>query len=251
MRNGTSIGVIIPALDEERAIARVISDIPDWVDRIVVVDNGSTDRTRDVARIAGADVVDEPKRGYGSACLKGISILQESDIIVFIDGDHSDHAEEMDLLVDPIIRGEADFVIGSRRLGNAKPGALTPQQRFGNALACTLMRLIWRTRYTDLGPFRAISRPALERLQMADKNYGWTVEMQIRAAQYGLETIEVPVAYRKRIGVSKVSGTVKGTVLAGYKILTTIARFALAPNPARKSGFSPRTTAAPLNKPGE
>ncbi|MBI1383788.1 MAG: glycosyltransferase [Rhizobiales bacterium] len=236
MRLARTVAVIIPALDEEKAIARVIADIPAWVDRIVVVDNGSRDRTGDVALAAGAEVVLEPARGYGSACLRGMAETATADIIVFIDGDHADHAEAMADLVDPIARGDADFVIGSRALGRREPGSLTPQQIFGNRLACWLMRLIWGVRHTDLGPFRAIARGALDGLRMADRNYGWTVEMQIRAAERGLRTLEVPVDYRARIGVSKVSGTVKGTVLAGYKILFTITRFALFSR-ARRRGY--------------
>ncbi len=227
MRQDAVIGVVIPALNEERAIARVIADIPSWVDRIVVVDNGSHDRTGEVAREAGAEVAVEGERGYGAACQKGIDALPTADVIVFLDGDYSDHPDEMARLVDPIVSGEADFVIGSRVRGTLQPGALTPQQRLGNWLACRLMRLIWGIRYTDLGPFRAIRSDALQRLEMADRNYGWTVEMQIKAAELGLATLEVPVNYRPRIGVSKVSGTVKGTVLAGAKILSTIARFAV------------------------
>jgi len=228
MRNGQTIGVMIPALNEADAIAHVIGDIPDWVDRIVVVDNGSTDDTARVARDAGAEVIAQPERGYGAACLMGIAHLTNSDIIVFVDGDRADHADRMADLVDPIAEGTVDFVVGSRALGAVEPGALTIPQRFGNALACKLMRWIWGAPFTDLGPFRAISRPALERLGMADRNYGWTVEMQIKAMRCGLRVAEVPVPYRNRIGVSKVSGTVKGTVLAGSKILLTIGRYGLS-----------------------
>ena len=232
MRFGKSVGVIIPALDEAKGIGRVISDIPDWVDRIVVVDNGSRDATIQIARDAGAEVVSEPYQGYGSACLKGIATVGDVDITVFVDGDYSDHADRMGDLVDPIAKDDADFVVGSRRLGKAELGSLTVSQRFGNRLACLLMRWIWKSDFTDLGPFRAISRASLERLNMQDRTYGWTVEMQIRALQYGLRAIEVPADYRNRIGTSKVSGTIRGTISAGYKILTTIGRFALSPNPA-------------------
>jgi glycosyltransferase involved in cell wall biosynthesis len=223
MRAGRRIGVVIPALDEELAIGRVIADIPPWVDRIVVVDNGSTDRTAEVARGAGALVVHEPHRGYGAACLAGLAQVEDMDIVVFLDGDFSDHPEEMAALVDPILSGACALVIGARVPDR---GALTPQQRVGNWLACRLMRLIWGARHTDLGPFRAIERESLGQLDMRDRNFGWTIEMQIKAAARGLAVREVPVRYRVRIGTSKISGTVKGTVLAGYKILSTIGRLA-------------------------
>ena len=226
MRAGRSIAVVIPARDEERAIGLVLAEIPAWVDRVIVADNGSRDRTAEVARAKGAEVVAEPEPGYGAACLAGIKAAGAADIIVFLDGDHSDFPDEMDQLVDPIIAGEAHFVVGSRALGQPERGSLTPQQIFGNWLATRLIRLIWGMRYTDLGPFRAISRDALERLRMADRTYGWTVEMQIKAIEAGLKVREVPVRYRRRIGVSKVSGTVKGTIMAGTKILWIIARHA-------------------------
>ncbi len=227
MRNGSRIGVVIPALNEEQAIGRVIADIPSWVDTIVVADNGSTDRTVETARAAGATVTHEPDAGYGAACLAGIAALPPVDVVVFLDGDYSDFAQDMAGLVDPLTADGVDLVIGSRALGEREPGSLTPQQVFGNWLATRLIRLIWGVRFTDLGPFRAIRTPALQRLAMRDRNYGWTVEMQIKAAAAGLETRETPVRYRRRIGVSKVSGTLKGTVMAGYKILTTIGRYAL------------------------
>ena len=228
MRLGKRIGVVIPALDEERAIGRVIADIPDWVDAIVVADNGSRDATASVAVTYGATVVREPERGYGAACQKGIGALGAVDIVVFLDGDYSDYPQEMAALVDPIARGDADLVIGSRVTGSAQRGALMPQQRFGNWLACRLMRALWRVDYTDLGPFRAICQDALGRLAMRDRNFGWTVEMQIKAAQAGMRAIEVPVSYRPRIGVSKVSGTITGSVRAGWTILAVIARAAMA-----------------------
>jgi glycosyltransferase involved in cell wall biosynthesis len=229
MRGGAFVAVIIPALDEERAIGRVLKDIPAWVDLVVVVDNGSLDGTAAVARAHAALVVAEHEKGYGAACLRGLAETPAADIIVFLDGDYSDHPEEMASLVDPIAGGSCDMVIGSRVLGNAEQGSLMPQQRFGNWLATWLIRLIWRVRYTDLGPFRAIGRTSLARLAMRDRSYGWTVEMQIKAAIAGLRIKEVPVSYRRRIGVSKVSGTVKGTIKAGYKILSLIGRFAVAP----------------------
>lgn len=237
MRNGRRVGVVIPALDEEAAIGRVIADIPAWVDCTVVADNGSRDRTADVARAAGAIVTSEPEPGYGAACLAGIEALPPVDIVVFMDGDYSDHGEDMAELVDPIAVGCCEMVIGSRVLGAREAGALTVQQQFGNWLATRLIRLFWGARYTDLGPYRAIDRGALERLAMTDRTYGWTVEMQIKAAKLGLRATEVPARYRRRIGVSKISGTIRGTVLAGTKILSIIARQALrpggAPLPAR------------------
>lgn len=229
MRNGQRIAVIIPALDEERAIGHVLADIPAWVDRIVVVDNGSTDRTAEIARNGGAIVVSEPERGYGAACLAGIAKTEGADIIVFVDGDYSDHPEEIVALVDPIIAGAADMVIGSRVLGEREAGSLAPQQRFGNWLATRLIHLFWGVRYTDLGPFRAVSAKALRTLAMADRTYGWTVEMQIKSAIAGLRAEEVPVRYRRRIGTSKISGTIKGTIKAGWKILSMIARYAIVP----------------------
>ena len=222
------IGVVIPALDEELAIAQVIADIPEWVDDIVVVDNGSRDRTAAVAETKGARVVHESERGYGAACQTGIRALQDVDIVVFLDGDYSDYPEEMPLLVDPIVAHEADFVVGSRVTGNAQRGALTLQQRFGNWLACRLMRHLWGCAYTDLGPFRAIRRDALTRLGMVDRGYGWTVEMQIKSAKAGLRSLEVPVSYRPRIGKSKISGTLYGSFVAGTTILGWIARSTLS-----------------------
>ena len=227
MRQGARIGVVIPALNEEQAIGNVVRDIPAWVDVIVVADNGSRDRTAEVATAAGAVVVHEAERGYGAACLAGIQKAGAVDIVVFVDGDYADHVEDMAGVVDPIITQEQDFMLVSRALGERENGALTPQQQFGNWLATRLIRLFWGARYTDLGPFRAIRRTALEKLRMADRNYGWTVEMQIKAAEHGLKFAEVPGRYRRRIGVSKVSGTVKGTIMAGYKILLIIARHAI------------------------
>ena len=228
MRSSVRIGLVIPARDEAGAIGRVLADVPAWVDHVVVCDNGSRDGTGDVARAAGATVVGEPARGYGAACLAALAALPPVDIVVFADGDYSDHVEDMARLVDPIIDGACEFVVGSRALGAAEPGALTPQQRFGNWLATRLIRLLWGARYTDLGPFRAIRAAALDRLAMADRNFGWTVEMQIKAVEAGLVWREVPVRYRARIGTSKVSGTLSGTIGAGTKILYIIARHALA-----------------------
>ncbi len=238
MRNNLRISVIIPAVDEEQSIGKVIDEIPDWVDEIIVVDNGSKDRTADAALSAGAKVLNEPRPGYGSACLTGIASLDNPDIVVFLDGDYSDYPEEMTILVDPIVGGSSELVIGSRVLGRAQKGALSPQARFGNWLACKLIRLFWKVHFTDLGPFRAIRFSTLNKLHMSDPDYGWTVEMQIKAAQQRTRVIEVPVRYRKRIGKSKVSGTIRGVFLAGTKILTTIFVSALGfgkSGPGRKS----------------
>ena len=227
MRHGARIGVVIPAQNEQNAIAKVIGDLPGWVDEIIVADNGSTDATADEARAAGAQVVSEPEPGYGAACLKGIAALGPVDVVAFTDGDYADYPEDLADLVDPILVEHVDLVIGSRAIGERQPGALTPQQIFGNWLATRLIGLFWGTKFTDLGPFRAISNEALQRLAMADRNFGWTVEMQIKAAKARLNCREVPARYRRRIGISKVSGTLKGTVMAGYKILWMIGRHAL------------------------
>ena len=222
MRHNQFVSVVIPALNEENAIGQVIEALPDWVDQIVVADNGSEDNTADTARRLGAEVVFEAVPGYGAACLKGLSVVKRADIIVFLDGDHSDFPEDAHKLVDPIAEGTHDFVLGSRALGAVQKGALTPAQIFGNWLACFLMRRRWQTPYTDLGPFRAIRAELFNRLEMVDQTYGWTIEMQIKAFVQGARILEVPIRYRQRVGVSKISGTVKGTVLAGYKILATI-----------------------------
>jgi glycosyltransferase involved in cell wall biosynthesis len=198
----------------------------------VVADNGSTDGTARVAREGGAEVVEARRRGYGSACLAGLDHLRRTgppDIVVFVDADFSDHPEELPALVAPILAGEADLVIGSRVLGSRERGALLPQARAGNLVACLLIRIFYGHRFTDLGPFRAIRWDALERLQMADPDFGWTAEMQVKAVRLGLRSAEVPVSYRRRVGVSKITGTVSGTLRAGYKILWTVARHIRAP----------------------
>lgn len=243
MRRGTKIAVVIPALNEEDAIGRVIAAIPHWVDDIVVADNGSTDRTAEVSMQAGARVIKEPCRGYGAACLAGIAALDEPGVVVFLDGDFSDRPEEMSSLVDPILDGRAEMVIGSRTLGLRERGALTPQQRFGNALACLLIRLFWGARPTDLGPFRAIRYESLIALNMRDRDYGWTVEMQVKAARRRMKVVEVPASYRRRLGKSKISGTLRGVVGAGTKILWTI--FAEAVN----SHFLHRSPSPPAEPP--
>lgn len=222
MREGKKITVIIPALNEELSIGLVLDHVPPWADDIIVADNGSSDRTAAVAAAHHARVVSAPQRGYGSACLAGIAAIREADVVVFLDGDFSDHPEEMGLLVDPVARGKVDFVVGSRVTGRREKGSLTIQQRFGNSLACALIRLFWKVRFTDLGPFRAIRLDSLIALEMRDRDYGWTVEMQIAATVARLRVLEVPVSYRKRIGRSKVSGTVRGVFGAGTKILYTI-----------------------------
>jgi hypothetical protein len=244
---GRTVGVIIPALNEEAALPAVLAELPDGVDEVLVVDNGSTDRTAEAARRCGARVVCEPCRGYGAACLRGLSELGEHDIVVFLDGDHSDHPQELPRLVRPVAEDQADFVLGSRLAGKREPGAMPPQSVWGNRLACFLMRLLFGVSYSDLGPFRAIRREALDRLGMRDRNFGWTVEMQIKAARAGLRILEVPVPYRRRIGTSKISGTVLGTVKAGYKILWTIFRYGvLAPSPGAESGRA--SASAPLRR---
>lgn len=221
------IGVIIPALNEEHSIALVIENIPSVVDEVVVVDNGSTDHTAEYAEHSGATVLYESRKGYGYACLKGIDHLRQhsTDVIVFLDGDFSDYPEELPELLKPIADERYDLVIGSRTLGVRERGALLPQAILGNWLASILIRLFWGYRFTDLGPFRAIRVSALEQMKMSDPTFGWTVEMQIKAAKLKLRCKEVPVRYRKRIGKSKVSGTVAGTIQASAKILFTIARY--------------------------
>jgi glycosyltransferase involved in cell wall biosynthesis len=231
------IVVIIPALNEAAAIGQVIEEIPrDLAARVIVCDNGSTDDTAAVARAAGATVVYEAERGYGAACLRAISSLPgDTDIVVFLDADHSDFPEDMPALLAPLLDGSADLVIGSRTKGKAENGALLPHQRFGNRLATTLIYLFWGVRYSDLGPFRAIRRDALAALDMRDRNFGWTIEMQIKAIQNGLKTVEVPARYRVRIGESKISGTITGSVKAGAKILGCIFRFAIHERRARRT----------------
>ena len=232
---------LIPAFNEALSVGGVVGSVlAAGVDRVVVIDNASTDGTAAVARRAGAVVVPEPRRGYGQACLAGIDWVRRQpeapDVVVFLDADASDDLGDLPALLAPI-RDGADLVIGSRvrgqRAGRVEAGALLPQARWGNALACALMRARWGAAFTDLGPFRAIRWPALRSLGMADTTFGWTVEMQVRAVRAGLACAEVPVAYRRRIGTSKITGTVTGTVRAGAKILWTIGRFALRRGAAR------------------
>jgi glycosyltransferase involved in cell wall biosynthesis len=232
--------LIIPALNEEECLPLLFDAMPaDLFRWIVVADNGSTDRTGEVARERGAIVVREPERGYGAASLAAMAALPaEAEIVVWMQADLSENPGQAEELLAPIRAGEADLVIGSRTMGRAEKGALLPHQEFGNTLACFLMRLFWRHRYTDLGPFRAIRREALERLRMEDRNYGWTIEMQIKALQHGLRVREIPVAYGRRVaGENKVSGNWRASAKAGWIILRTVFRYALRVN---QDGSRPR-----------
>lgn len=232
MKEKRIIDVLIPAFNEEIALPKVLADIPkDWVRQVIVCDNGSTDNTAQVAKAQGAVVVSQPERGYGNACLAGIRYLKALDpseqpqIVVFLDGDYSDYPDDLPKVAGPILNDNWDLVIGSRSLGGLEPGAMTAPQRFGNWLAPVLIRWFYGYRFTDLGPFRAIRWDKLLALDLRDRNFGWTVEMQVKAAKAKLRCTEVAVRYRKRAGgKSKVSGTVKGTVLAGWKIIATIFR---------------------------
>ena len=227
------VDLIIPALNEEASIALVLNDLPKWVRTIYVVDNGSTDETAHIAKSLGAVIVEQPQRGYGAACLAGMAKIETQvaagvappQIVAFLDADYSDHPECLTDLVRPITSGNFDFVLGSRLLGEREPGAMPPQSYFGNKLACMLMRVLFGGRYTDLGPFRVIRYSALQHLKMADENFGWTIEMQIKATRSKIRTTEIPVPYRKRIGTSKISGTISGSVKAGVKILYMIAKY--------------------------
>jgi len=245
------VAAVIPALNEEGSVGLVLGELPRaLVERAIVCDNGSTDGTIRAARLAGAIVVEEPRRGYGAACLRALAALEADppEIVLFLDADRSDDASEAGALLAPILEGRADFVIGSRALGLAEPGSLTPAQVFGNRLAAALLGLFYGVRATDLGPFRAIRWDALRSLEMRDRDFGWTIEMQVKAARRGLRTVEVPVRYRKRIGRSKISGTIRGTILAGGKILGTIAADLLLHGPPRAGGAkrdsTPRGTEA-------
>ena len=226
-----SIKVIIPAVNEGESIGKVVSEIPKSVDEIIVVNNGSTDDTHENAEKAGATVLLEERKGYGFACLKGMQYIEQQskspDVIVFIDGDYSDYPEELDKVVAPILEDDVDFVVGARTKALREPGSMTPQQVFGNQLATFLMRLFFRARFTDLGPFRAIKYEKLKILDMQDKTYGWTVEMQLKVLKKKMAYCEVPVRYKRRIGVSKVSGTIKGTIFAGVKILGWIFKYSV------------------------
>ncbi len=231
MFKNKNIKVVIPAYNEEKSIGLVLQHIPkNLVTEIVVANNNSKDNTKEVALNNGATVVLAEQPGYGNACLNALKYIRENgacDIIVFVDADYSDYPEQMESLLKPILDDNIDMVIGSRALGVREKGSMTPQQLFGNKLSVFLIKLIFRKKYTDLGPFRAITWAALEKLQMQDKNYGWTVEMQVKAIKQKLSYVEVPVNYRNRNGgVSKVSGSLKGSILAGYKIIKTIFKYA-------------------------
>ena len=225
------IKVIIPAYNEEDSIANVIKDIPTIVDEVIVVDNNSNDDTAKNATNARATVLTETKKGYGYACLKAMDYIsnqtKKPDIIVFLDGDYSDYPEELLKLVEPIIKNNTDLVIGARKKELRAAHSMTPQQVFGNWLATFLMRILYGARFTDLGPFRAIKYEKLVALHMEDKTYGWTVEMQLKAVKQKLSYVEIPVKYRQRIGVSKVSGTLKGSIFAGFKILSWLFKYSL------------------------
>ena len=222
------ISIIIPAYNEESSIGLVLDALPqEKIHEIIVVDNCSTDATARVAQKHGARVVKEPRKGYGSACLKGIDQLDDPDIVVFIDGDFSDFPEEIVLLIGPIETGEKDFVLGSRMIFPKSQLALLPQARYGNRLAILLIKLFFKYEFTDLGPFRAIRYSSLMSLGMQDRDFGWTVEMQIKALRNGLRIHEVPVNYRKRVGISKITGTLSGTIRAGTKIIYTIFKYLL------------------------
>jgi len=220
-----NISIVIPAFNEELSIAKVLGDIPEFVHEIIVVDNGSTDNTRIRAEEGGGRVVEEKKRGYGKACQTGIASVNSSDIVVILDADYSDYPHDLPLLTDPIINGKADFVIGSRILGKREKGAMAPQVYWGNWLATFLINLLFGKKFTDLGPFRAIRYDKLIKLKMEDENFGWNVEMQIKALKNNLRILEVPVRYRKRIGKSKISGTLSGTFRAGFKIIYSILKY--------------------------
>ncbi|MDC7999591.1 glycosyltransferase family 2 protein [Aequorivita todarodis] len=224
-----NIKVIIPAYNEEASIGKVIAEIPDFVSEIIVVDNNSTDNTSEVAKSAGATVLFQPKGGYGNACLKGMEYISEEDIkpeiIVFLDGDYSDYPSELTKIVAPILEDDIDFVVGARVKTLREAGSMTFPQRFGNALATKLMKLFFNSKFTDLGPFRAIKYEKLLALNMEDKTYGWTVEMQLKVLKKKFTYVEVPVKYKNRIGTSKVSGTVKGAIFAGVKILSWIFKY--------------------------
>jgi len=248
---GVRVGMVIPAFNEEEALPLVLEELPGGIlSRLIVVDNASTDNTAELAKQGGAEVVYEARAGYGQACLTGIAALRSAsasgepglgaeDVVVFLDGDHSDFPDDLAVVLEPILTDRADMVIGSRVLGGATMDALLPQAWFGNRLACLLLRVLFGARHTDLGPFRAIRMRALDHLGMADRDFGWTIEMQLKARTARMRVVEVPVRYRQRIGVSKITGTWRGTLLAAWKILGWIFtwRMRLALNPGRIPRF--------------
>lgn len=219
MLGGKHITVIIPALNESRSVGRVIDEIPTDVDKIIVVDNGSDDETGFVAKAHGATVIYEHQQGYGSACLSGIKSLEKTDMVAFIDGDYSDYPQDLMQLLKPVASGDYQFAVGCRQNTELNTVDLPLHQRWGNWLACCFIHLLHGFKYADLGPMRCINRDLLAQLNMTDTNYGWTTEMQLKVSQLGIDILQLPVRYRRRIGVSKISGTLKGSLLAGYKIL--------------------------------
>ena len=225
--NKTKISIIVPALNEERSIGKVITSLPKIYHQLIIVDNGSTDSTQKIAKKNGAIVLSEKNRGYGNACLKGIQFLKKTppDIVVFLDGDFSDFPQEIKKIIKPIEQKKVDFVIGSRIKSLREKGSMTPQQIFGNKLACFLLKLIYGGKFTDLGPFRAIKWNTLMDLNMIDKTYGWTIEMQLKVLRKKISYNEVPVSYRRRIGDSKISGTIRGSLFAGIKIIGWIVKY--------------------------
>ena len=238
MFNHQHITLIIPALNEADAIGRVIDDVPNCIDRIIVVDNGSTDDTAKIARAHGADVVTEAKRGYGSACLAGLEAVGKTDLVGFVDSDYSDFPADLSKVIAPVANGMADLSIGCRINGRQSKGGLLWHQYWGNRLACACIRLVHGYRFSDFGPMRCIRWNKLKRLAMEDQDYGWTSEMQIKAARAGLNLVEVPVRYRERLGHSKISGTLKGSVLAGYKIIYWVVRLRFTVTPRVDQGVS-------------
>ena len=221
------VSVVIPALNEQASIGRVIADIPDYVDQIVVVDNGSIDQTGQIAKTAGAQIVYENRKGYGSACLSGIRSLGKTDLVAFIDGDYSDFPEELTKVIDPVAKKHTGLAIGCRNNVHGKDFKLPLHQAWGNRFACFVIQLLHGYRYQDLGPMRCIRGELLDRLNMSDQNYGWTTEMQLKASGLGETVMQIPVKYRQRIGKSKISGTIKGSLLAGYKILYWTVRLSI------------------------
>ena len=231
MINHRHITVIIPALDEEESIASVIHDLPDCVDQVLVVDNASQDTTAVRAEQAGARVIREPQKGYGKACLTGVLVAGDTDILAFIDGDYSDYPEDLVKLLKPVAHGHCDLSIGCRQEDSSTPDSLFRHQRWGTKMACRAIRLLHGFRYEDLGPMRCLNKSTLAKLQVADESFGWTTEMQLKASRAGAAILQVPVRYRQRVGKSKVSGTLRGSLMAGYRIFYWIIRLAVSPKP--------------------